>query len=308
MKISITKDIASFICDKHHDACSLRELLFSLIPSKKHVHLLFQHHDVLCNGKIANLNHRVQSHDQIDVILHDEELDVPAQNLNIQIPYEDDFVLAAIKPSGMLMYGEHKEDINTLVNGVSYHYIQNDVSLPVRPLHRLDYDTSGLVLFSRHTLFQPLLDTMMKERKIHRYYIAVVEGYMKPNTSGMIEKPLAKDRHSSKMRVASHGVFARTHYEVVYANKGENYSVVKLKLDSGRTHQIRVHMAFLHHPLLGDPLYGHKETCSRLALHAYALAFHHPFLDKDIHITSELPDIFSAYLDEAYQKKITGTI
>lgn len=207
---------------------------------------------------------------------------VPAADLGIDILYEDDFLLIANKPAQMDTHPSHSNDNKTLINGVSYYLQQSGQNCMIKHIHRLDKDTTGAVLFAKNRLVGSMLDKMLEERKIKRTYYALVEGIIKQD-NGMIQEKIGRDRHhATRRRVSPTGQTSTTHYQVIQRDYKQNITLVSCTLDSGRTHQIRVHFSHIHHPLAGDTLYGGKRTFPRQALHARQIEFTHPISEEKI--------------------------
>lgn len=234
----------------------------------------------------------VKPNDVIEYEIFCESTVIPV-NMPLSIQYEDDYLLIADKPAGMLTHPLTFEPEQTLANGVMYHYQQTGQHIGCHPLYRLDRNTSGLVTFAKIPQLQHQLAN--NHQKLQRYYYAIVHG-IPEKMQDRINAPIGRQENSIILHcVCDTGKIAITNYQVLQTYK--DYSLVKLWLETGRTHQIRVHMAYIGHPLLGDDLYGgSRDLISRHALHAYALNFVHPFpFTKDnlnnteINITSELP-------------------
>lgn len=275
--------------DQAHASMSLSDFFDAYHFSKKNKHLLRQ-------NKAYSLNH----HYVAEAILHEGDLlSLSAYEEDdgmytpvfkeLEVVYEDDLILIVNKPPHLPVYPSSQEDTHSLSHLVAGYYASQGLNIPVRFIHRLDDDTSGLVLYSKSYLFQSLLDDMLRERMIHRHYIAFVEGRFPDHLEHTIDAPIARDRHNAKkMRVSPHGQKAITHYRAL--ENYQNSAKVECILDSGRRHQIRVHMASRHHPLIGDPLYGHPSLLlDRQALHAYALSFVHPLTNEQLLVKSNLP-------------------
>jgi 23S rRNA pseudouridine1911/1915/1917 synthase len=246
---------------------------------KKLTHSFRMEGKVLVNGDPANWNIPLTQGSKVQFkLFEEEELQITPIYINIDILYEDDHVLVLNKPPFMNTHpNDPKADLNTLVNAVQYYLQSNGEIRNIRQVHRLDRDTSGAILFAKHALAGAILDNMLEKREIKRTYIALVHGVVKQR-SGTIKEPIGRDRHhATKRRVSPTGQDALTHYTVLKVDKHKQQSYVKCWLDTGRTHQIRVHLSHLGHPLVGDTLYGGKPIIKRQALHAAKIEFIHPF-------------------------------
>lgn len=250
---------------------------------------------ILVNDLPVFSNHIVHTGDYIKVKLDFEETDfITPEKIELDILYEDEYFLAVNKPAGMVVHPSANHLSGTLANGVKY-YLNNKKR--IRPINRLDRDTSGIVLFAKNEYIQEL---MIKNVVIQKEYIAIVDGIIEEK-SGTINAPIARKPGSIMERcISEEGQTAITHYEVLneILHKNESYkgnqtsklSVVKLKLETGRTHQIRVHLAYLGNPIIGDTLYGNESNLiKRQALHAYLMEFNHPILNKRVLVQSGLP-------------------
>ncbi|WP_442603453.1 RluA family pseudouridine synthase [Paenibacillus sp. KN14-4R] len=207
----------------------------------------------------------------------------------VDIIYEDDWCLVVNKPAGIPVHPASHEQIDTLGNQLASYYEMTGQACRVRHIHRLDADTTGLVLYAKNELAQILLDEAMRNKAIRRTYLAIAEGYFK-ETKGSIHAPIGKDRHhSGKRRISPNGDPALTHYQVVKQMK--EAALVEVELETGRTHQIRVHLQSLGHPLVGDHLYGGSNRfLTRQALHGFKLIFDHPITAEKIELECPLPE------------------
>lgn len=243
---------------------------------------------ILVNDIPVFSNYIVSTGDNILVKIDFEEADyITPEKMNLNILYEDEYILAIDKPDGIVVHPSSNHLSGTLANGVK-HYLNNNKK--IRPINRLDKDTSGIVLFAKNEYIQEL---MITSTKIKKEYIAITDGILQEK-SGVIDLPIARKVGSIMLReVSEEGQKAVTYYEVIKEIQ-EKYSLIKLELGTGRTHQIRVHLSYLKAPILGDTLYG-KQTnlIARQALHAYKLSFTHPITQDKIEISSQMPkDIF----------------
>ena len=201
------------------------------------------------------------------------------------IVFEDDYLLVINKPPGMLVHPTVSESGTTLYDYVKAYYFENNINADIHPVSRLDRNTSGLVLFAK----EPIIQFWLSQREIAKEYLAIVEG-IPPEKDGFIEAPIARKEGSIIERCVDfeHGKTAKTHYQVLQSDGSR--SLVKLRLYTGRTHQIRVHMAYIGCPLVKDNLYGTPGPMDRHSLHAWKLSFIHPVSDEPLEITCELPE------------------
>lgn len=230
-----------------------------------------------------------QKSDRVMLHLFPEEFDdYQADWMDIEILYEDDFCLVVNKPAGLKVHPAQAGDRLTLGNAVAAHYLHSGQSCKVRHIHRLDEFTSGAVLYAKNELAQLKLDEQMRSKQIQRQYVAFVQGSMKSN-KGRIDDPIGRDRHHpSRRRVSITGEAAVTHYELIEVF--QDATLLRLQLETGRTHQIRVHLSHIQHPILGDLLYGGNQNwLGRQALHGASLSFTHPFFQRLIEIEAPWP-------------------
>ncbi|MFD2368502.1 RluA family pseudouridine synthase [Brevibacillus sp. GCM10020057] len=211
-----------------------------------------------------------------------------AHALPVAILYEDDHLLIASKPAGMMVHPVKEEQAGTLVDVLADLLAQRGESASVHPVHRLDKDTSGAILLAKNSYGHQLADRLLREGGIHREYVAVVDGQLAAE-SGTIAAPIGKDpNHPTRRRVADGGDAAVTHYEVM--QRSPYMTMVRVWLETGRTHQIRVHFAHIGHPLAGDILYGGaRGLLRRQALHAVSLTFNHPLTGEQIRCEAPMP-------------------
>lgn len=243
------------------------------------------------NGVWSRVYEPLCSGDTVTILLTEEassENIVPTP-LPLDIVYEDEDLLIINKPAGMPIHPSQGNYDNTLANACAYYFQQKGEPFTYRCINRLDRDTTGLLIIARHAYSASLLSSMVAKREIHREYLALATGLV-PD-SGVIEAPIARVDGSTIEREVNFetGEFARTHYRRLEYKNG--YSLVSLKLDTGRTHQIRVHMKYIGHPLPGDFLYNPDySVIRRQALHSYRLTFTHPITGKELQFTAPLPD------------------
>lgn len=251
---------------------------------KKLTHQFRMNKEVTINGKPANWTEPLRKDDHLQIrLFSDVEFGVIPTYMELEVLYEDEHLLVVNKLAGINTHPNSPEESDSLANGVAFHLQANGEFRLVKHVHRLDRDTSGAILFAKHALVGSILDKLLEERKIKRTYMALVNGKMKVK-KGTIKEPIGRDRHHpTKRRVSPNGQPAVTHYEVIDVKK--DISKIKCQLDTGRTHQIRVHLSHIGHPIVGDKLYGENQNGNkRLALHAEQLEFVHPLTLEKIHV------------------------
>jgi 23S rRNA pseudouridine1911/1915/1917 synthase len=256
---------------------------------KKLIHSMRMNKDIKINGSDFPWNKPLTPGDTLELELFKKaDYDVPAVYGDLQILYEDDHLIAVNKPAGMDTHPNGPLDTDTLANLIAFHFQSKGESCRVMHIHRLDRDTSGAVIFAKHPLAKAILDRLLNERKVKRTYLALVHGRLKQK-KGTISEPIGRDRHhNTRRRVSPSGQKAVTHYRVLEFR--ENMTLVEVVLDTGRTHQIRVHMSHIGHPLAGDSLYGGKPVFKRQALHASRISFPHPLTGEWIDCEAECLD------------------
>lgn len=253
---------------------------------------LKKNNKILLNSEITYMHHPVKGNDIIEVFLDLEEdnSNIVPTKMDLDIIYEDEAYIVVNKLAGIPIHPsmEHYED--SLSNGIKYYFDEIGLKKKIRPINRLDRNTSGLVIFAKNEYIQERLIEQMKNNLFYKEYIAICEGKFK-NTKGIINASIARKENSIIERcVSENGDIAITEYEVLNYNSEENYSVVKCILKTGRTHQIRVHMSYIGHPLLGDTLYGHEsDKIDRQALHSYKMSFVHPVVQKKVTYIATFP-------------------
>lgn len=246
---------------------------------------------IFVNGCEVTVRYNLKKGDMLTVIFPPEEPSeaMTPENIPLNIVYEDDYVLVIDKAAYMSTIPSREHPNGTLANALMYYYKQNGLKTTVHVVTRLDRDTSGLVLIAKHRHVHHLLSKQQRIKSVKRRYQAFIHGHLKQN-KGTICAPIGRKGDSIIEReVRSDGQEAITHFEVI--NRYHSFTHVALQLETGRTHQIRVHMSFLGHPLLGDDLYGGtREVINRQALHSSELSFWHPFLNQKLMFTSNLPE------------------
>ncbi|KAB7667568.1 RluA family pseudouridine synthase [Bacillus sp. B1-b2] len=254
---------------------------------------------ITVNGLEQNVKYKLNKGDHLAVIFPPEK---PSEGLipeSIPLPivYEDDFLLIVKKVPGMNTIPSREHPKGSLANALVGYYQAKRIEATIHIVTRLDRDTSGLVLIAKHRHIHHLLSGQQKTGDVKRKYLAFAEGTMKPE-SGTINEPIGRCVDSIIQReVREDGKNAITHYRVLTSKAA--FSIVELSLETGRTHQIRVHLSHLGHPLLGDDLYGgSRKLISRQALHCYFLSFTHPITDKKMAFSIDLPDDLEKVIEE----------
>lgn len=262
--------------------------------------------NILVNNKAEKVSYKVQSGDVIDVTIPPvKPLSLEAENLHLDIVYEDLDVIVVNKPQGMVVHPSAGHPDHTLVNGLLYHTRDlADSPEGFRPgiVHRIDKDTSGLLMIAKNDRARESLEKQLAEKINKREYLAIVHGNFEVK-NGVINAPIGRNPNNRKqMAVNPKGKATVTHFTVLEQFK--NYSLVKCVLETGRTHQIRVHMKYIGHPLAGDPLYGPKKTLSGHGqfLHAKTLGFYQPSTNEWLEFSAPLPTIFEKQLENLRQE------
>ena len=268
---------------KIKNSINVRDYLLSFYYSSSKIYKLFLDKKVSLNGEIINERKELNSGDILEID-YDEEIDYKPLEKDLDILYEDDYFLIINKPKNIIIHDEN----NSLCNIVANYYKKNNINLNVRFAHRLDKDTTGLIIFVKCPLCLSYLNHFIETHEIRREYIAIVNGKLN-NKKGSIDLPIGEDRHISNKKIVSKtGKKAVTHYEIIEENN--KYSMVKILLETGRTHQIRCHFSHIGHPLIGDVLYGDKSKLSnRYLLHSYKISFVHPITNERIEVEAKIP-------------------
>lgn len=257
--------------------------------------------NILVNGKAVKAKYSVKEGDLVTYDLPEPEvLEYEAEDIPLDIVYEDDDVAVVNKPQGMVVHPSVGHTSGTLVNALMYHiHDLSSINGVVRPgiVHRIDKDTSGLLMIAKNDRAHQALAEELKDKKSLRKYLAIVHGNIS-NDRGVIEAPIGRsEKDRKKQAVMAKGKPAVTHFKVL--ERFGNYTLVELTLETGRTHQIRVHMAYIGHPVAGDPLYGPRKTLKGNGqfLHAQTLGFTHPTTGESLRFSVEPPAIFQETLE-----------
>ena len=251
---------------------------------------LKKNNHIYINNNTVSINENLKVNDllTIDLDFIEESENIVPTKMNLDILYEDDSLLIINKPPNIPVHPSMMHFENSLSNGVKYYFETNNIKRKIRPVNRLDKNTSGIVIFAKNEYIQECLSKQMQLGLFNKEYIAILKGNLE-NNSGTINAPISRKENSIiERKVSEKGATSITHYELIKNYDG--YCLVKFILETGRTHQIRLHSKHIAHPILGDTLYGNlSNLIDRQALHAYKVKFIHPITNKTIEIIANLP-------------------
>lgn len=278
--------------------------------SRSYIQKLLKEEKICVNGNAVKANYKLKSGDQILIEIPDPEIpDILPENIPLQILYEDDDILVVNKPKGMVVHPAPGHYTQTLVNAVMYHCGErlSGINGVMRPgiVHRIDMNTTGSLLVCKNDRAHQIMADELKDHNITRRYHAVVHGNIKEEC-GIVDKPIGRhptDRKKMSTR-STNGRNAVTHYKVL--ERFGDYTYIECELETGRTHQIRVHMSSIGHPILGDDIYGPSKCPFKLqgqTLHAKILGIHHPATGEYMEFDAPLPEYFVNLLDMLRRKK-----
>lgn len=255
---------------------------------------------ILVNGVHYYMRQELSAGDHLQVRICETQSSekIPPTNLPLDIIYEDEDILVLNKPAGMPIHPSLNNYTNSMANALAYYFQSQGKPFIFRCCNRLDRDTSGLTIVSKHLVSGSILSDMTKYREVHREYLAIARGAVTPS-EGTIQAPLGRKEGTIIERTVDweHGEDAVTHYKVVKEANG--HSLVSLRLETGRTHQIRIHMKYLGYPLIGDYLYNpDMEYMTRQALHSHHMEFTHPITGKHMSFTAPLPEDMARVMQE----------
>ncbi|MDQ0177642.1 RluA family pseudouridine synthase [Bacillus chungangensis] len=256
--------------------------------------------NVLVNNRQSKANYKCTTGDDITIqVPEKDELIVSPERMDLDIAYEDDDVIVINKPKGMVVHPAAGHSSGTLANGLKAHCGElSDLNGPLRPgiVHRIDKDTSGLLMAAKNNEAHQQLVGQLVDKTVTRKYCALVHGRV-PHDDGTVDAPIGRDpEHRQRMAVVDNGKKAVTHFHVL--ERFQDYTLLECTLETGRTHQIRVHMQYIGFPLVGDPTYGPKKTLQLegQALHAGLLGFQHPRTEEYLEFRAPLPAYFTTLL------------
>lgn len=270
--------------------------------SRSQIQLWLKDGVVSVNGQVVKANYKVKKNDEIVIaVTEPETLSIEAEDIPLEIVYEDEAVAVVNKPQGMVVHPSAGHPNGTMVNALMYHVKDlSTINGVVRPgiVHRIDKDTSGLLMVAKNDLAHESLAKQLKDKTSLRKYVALVHGVI-PHEKGTINAPIGRSKVNRKMQaVREDGKPAVTHFNVL--ERFNDFTLVELTLETGRTHQIRVHMKYIGYPLAGDPVYGPSKTLKGNGqfLHAKLLGFTHPITGQEMVFEAPLPTIFEKTLEK----------
>lgn len=269
---------------------------------------LKKNNKIYVNGILSNISSSLSFGDIVEVLIDFEEdnSNIIPTKMNLDIIYEDDAYLIVNKPARIPIHPSMEHFTDSLSNGIKYYFDLIGLKKKIRAVNRLDKNTSGLVIFAKNEYIQECLIKQMKSGNFYKEYIAVCEGAFE-KAKDIINAPIARKENSIIERcICSSGDTAITEYEVLKYNKKNNYSIIKCVLKTGRTHQIRVHMSYVGHPIIGDTLYGRaSQLINRQALHSYKTSFTHPIKQEAVTYNALIPSDIQLLIKEALDVRDT---
>lgn len=272
-----------------------------LKESRTKIQELIKSENIKVNSMKTKASYKLEKGDEVYINIPDaKQVDIIAQDIDIEIVYEDKYLLIVNKKAGMVVHPSKGHEQNTLVNALLYKVGDlSGINGEIRPgiVHRLDKDTSGLIIIAKDDKTHNLLTEMFKNKEIKKIYYAIVKGSMNKQSGTLISNIGRDEKDRKKMSVKKiGGKEAITNFDIV--DKNEKYSLVRLNLKTGRTHQIRVHLSHFFFPIIGDSVYGRKDEFPRQMLHAYELSFIHPITKKSINVIGEFHKDFNDALNK----------
>lgn len=272
--------------------------------SSRRVKQLLKQKKIQINSKTAYYDSNVRNGDKVVFDMSESHRDstIP-EEISLDIIYEDEYYLAINKPPGILVHPTQNHPKNTLANGVKFYFLSKGLDIPVRFANRIDMDTSGLVIIAKSGTAHSAIAEQFNDESCKKIYFAITEGHFK-SINGIIDRPIGIDDDNPIRRtIREDGQRCITEYEV--QEQYEKCALIRLNLITGRTHQIRVHLSSIGHPLLGDKLYeGNMQYMQRQALHAYEMIFKHPYSNREMKLKAELPEDMQQLIELLKSKNI----
>ena len=272
--------------------------------SRTMIQKLIEEGNILVNGKSKKISYKVQIGDEIELNIPEaKEIELKAENIPVEVVYEDNDIIVVNKPKGMVVHPANGNPDGTLVNAIMAMCKDSlsGIGGEIRPgiVHRLDKDTSGLLIVAKNDKAHINMSEQIKNREVKKIYIALVRGVVSENEA-TINMPIGRStKDRKKMAVRKDGKEAVTHFKVL--KRYNKYTLLEVKIDTGRTHQIRVHMAEIGHPVVGDMVYSNGKNefgVEGQMLHAKSLDFKHPITGNQMHLEAELPEYFEKVLEQ----------
>ena len=272
--------------------------------TRTRIQQLIKEHNITVNGKKTKSSYKIEKDDEIVIEVPEAETtEIKPENIDIDIVYEDPYIAVINKQAGLVVHPAHGHYSGTLVNAILYHIKDlSGINGEIRPgiVHRLDKDTSGLIVIAKNDKVHTALTEMFQEKKIRKTYLAILKGKLN-KSEGKVVTQIGRDKNDRKKMTViddiTKGKTAITNYRVISQNS--LFTLVKVNIETGRTHQIRVHMRYLGYPILGDSVYGRKDNEKRQMLHAYKLEFLHPVTGRQMEFTGEIPEDFQKALKKS---------
>lgn len=272
--------------------------------TRTRIQQLIKDRNITVNGKPTKSSYKIEENDEIAIEVPEvETTEIKPENIKIDIVYEDSDIAVINKQAGLVVHPAHGHYSGTLVNAILYHIKDlSGINGEIRPgiVHRLDKDTSGLIVIAKNDKVHTVLTEMFQEKKIRKTYLAILKGKLN-KSEGKIVTQIGRDKNDRKKMTViddiTKGKNAITNYRVISQNN--LFTLVKVNIETGRTHQIRVHMRHLGYPILGDSVYGRKDNEKRQMLHAYKLEFLHPVTGHQMEFTGEIPEDFQKALKKS---------
>lgn len=275
--------------------------------SRSAIKKMIDEHLITINNKPAKASLLVKEGDTIEVTFKEEEIVCEQEEMPLDIVYEDDFLAIINKPSGLVVHPAVGNPRHTLVNGLLYHFNKLSSKNTIRPgiVHRLDKDTSGLMIVAKDDKTHDILAKMIKNKEVERKYLALVWDNIRHQT-GTIDAPIGRDINNRQKYTVTdiNSKDSVTHFKVL--ERFKNATLIECKLDTGRTHQIRVHLNYIGHPVVNDPLYGNRKLINDFGqmLHSKSIKFIHPYSKKEIYFEKEPPQEFIDIVEKYRQEEL----
>ncbi|MFT3743234.1 MAG: RluA family pseudouridine synthase [Pyrinomonadaceae bacterium] len=320
IQITEAENPSNFVVEPDYEGMRLDAFLAEQIDgrSRSRLQKLIENEDVLVNDKAVKPSYKVRGGDEVEVELVElRESVFEPENIPLDIVYEDEFLAVINKPAGMVVHPGAGVQTGTLANAIAFHFAEsfaeqnrdNPESTRIGIVHRLDKDTSGLIVVAKSDEMHEALSEQFRKREVYKSYVTLVHG-MVEQTIGKVDAPIGRNKHNRlRMKVANHGRSALSLWKV--RKRFDKFTLLDIEIKTGRTHQIRVHMAYINHPVVGDEIYneGRDNTVAdntirkaiasmpRFFLHAEKLSFTHPKTGERLEFTQEMPTELKEFLD-----------